>query len=88
MAMGLPVVATRAGGMDEVITDQESGILIKPYSASQIADALKFLIDSPEVRAEIAKRAREVIENDYTIARQIRNFGNQYLLVQDVEKDH
>lgn len=88
MAMGLPVVSTRAGGMDEVIIDQESGILINPYSASQIADALKFLIDNPEVRNEIGERARKVIENNFTISRQIQIFRNQYQAIHDVEKDH
>ncbi len=56
MAMAKAVVATRAGGVQEQITDGETGLLIARDDAAALADALSRLRD-PSMRAALGKRA-------------------------------
>ena len=58
MATGLPVVATRAGGIPEIIDDGITGRLAAPESPPQLADAVRELIDTPTMRSEMATSAR------------------------------
>jgi glycosyltransferase involved in cell wall biosynthesis len=62
MACGLPTVATRVGGMPEIVVDGETGLLVAPADADALADALvRLLQDGPLVdRLGAAARARAV----------------------------
>lgn len=61
MCYGLPVVATRAGGITEVVRDNETGFLVPPRDAESLAAALARLMDNPGLwrymSAAAAKRA-------------------------------
>lgn len=59
MCCGATVVATRAGGMEEVVRDGENGVLVDPDNPGQLADAVAALLLQPCKRAELAARARQ-----------------------------
>ena len=50
MAAGLPVVASRVGGMQETIEDQRTGLLVEREDPAALASALHRLIDDPTLR--------------------------------------
>jgi len=52
---GLPVVATRVGGLPEIITDRESGLLVEADDAAALTDALLELIDNKPLREELSQ---------------------------------
>ncbi len=56
MASGLPIVATDVGGVPDMITDNEDGILCQNTSTA-IADALERLIESSKLRSKLGKNA-------------------------------
>ncbi len=56
MAMGRPVVATRVGGIPDLITDGENGLLVEPHSPPQLAAAIQTLADDPELCRRIGRR--------------------------------
>ncbi len=63
MASGLPVVATRVGGVPELVADGETGLLVEPDDAPALARALDRLGGDPELRARLgAGGARRVAE--------------------------
>lgn len=60
MAAGLPVVASRVGGMTEIVEDGVTGFLIDPHRArAELADRLSLLLEHEELRADMGRRGRE-----------------------------
>jgi glycosyltransferase involved in cell wall biosynthesis len=66
-ASGLPVVATRVGGLPEVVVHEETGLLVPPEDPAALATALAELIRDPERRRAMgaAARARAVACYDW-----------------------
>jgi phosphatidylinositol alpha-1,6-mannosyltransferase len=56
---GLPVVATSHDGAPEVVADQETGIIVAPFSLPDFAGALSSLLSDTERRARYSLQARE-----------------------------
>jgi glycosyltransferase involved in cell wall biosynthesis len=59
MAAGLPVVATRVGGIPEMVADGETGLLVEPGGAESLAAALEQLVDDAELRARLGEAGRQ-----------------------------
>ena len=57
MACGTPVVATRVGGLQTVVTS-ESGVLVPPNDAEALADGIASLLDDMELRIQLSAGAR------------------------------
>lgn len=67
MCAGLPVVATKVGGMPEVVRDGISGLLVEKRNPGQFATAVIELIRNPEKRRILGDGARRVIETEYSL---------------------
>jgi glycosyltransferase involved in cell wall biosynthesis len=59
MAAGLPIVASRAGGIHEVLEDGEAGLLVETGSASALAQGIETLLLDPALGSRLGKAARE-----------------------------
>jgi glycosyltransferase involved in cell wall biosynthesis len=59
LACGVPVAASRAGGLPEIVHDGVNGVTFQPGDPIAIADTLQRLIEHPEERARLAASARE-----------------------------
>ena len=64
-AMEIPVVATRVGGVPEVVLDGETGILVEPGNSEQLAQAILKLIENPTLRRQMGKRGRRHVLANY-----------------------
>jgi len=62
MAMGRPVIGTRVGGIPELISSGENGLLVPPGDATALADAIKKYLDDGEFAAGIALSGRRTVE--------------------------
>jgi glycosyltransferase involved in cell wall biosynthesis len=51
------VIATRVGGLQDVVVDGETGILVPPNDAGALRDAIDLLMESPELRDQMGHRA-------------------------------
>ena len=60
LSLGLPVVATRVGGLPETLRDGESGLLIGPDSPGELAEALVRILGDPGLRERLAGGGRQV----------------------------
>ncbi len=62
LSTGLPVVATRVRGHADVITDGENGFLVNTCDARSMADRLLSLYRSPQLRAEMSRKALDMVQ--------------------------
>lgn len=59
LASGLPVIATRVGGIPDIVREGETGHLIEVDDAAALGDALESLVANPSRRASMGAAARE-----------------------------
>jgi glycosyltransferase involved in cell wall biosynthesis len=59
MAHGKPVVASRVGGLAELVVDGETGILVPPCRPDLLRAALERLLEDPELRRRMGRAGRE-----------------------------
>jgi glycosyltransferase involved in cell wall biosynthesis len=64
-AMEIPVVATRVGGVPEVVLDKKTGILVEPRNSEQLANAILRLIENSELRHQMGKNGRKHVMENY-----------------------
>jgi glycosyltransferase involved in cell wall biosynthesis len=58
MAAGLPVVASRAGGLAEIVSDGETGMLVEPNDPDRLAEALLVLLNNPGLARSMGAAGR------------------------------
>lgn len=69
MALGRPVIATRAGGPLEIVVDGETGFLVPPSSPEALADAVKRLIADPDAGRRLGENGLTRFQQYFTAAR-------------------
>jgi glycosyltransferase involved in cell wall biosynthesis len=72
MASGCAVVASRVGGIPELIVHGETGLLVEPGDVGGLAAALDSLAENPELRRRLAEAARKRFEERFTLQRCVR----------------
>lgn len=69
MASGRAVIATRVGGIPELIEHRRTGLLVQPGNAGELARALDLLSDRPALRRQLAENARVKAQQAFGLAR-------------------
>jgi glycosyltransferase involved in cell wall biosynthesis len=83
-AMGRPVIATDHGGARETVLNAESGLLVKPNSAHDLADAMEELLSrTPDTLAAMGAKGRAHIVANYTVDRMCLDTLHLYSKVLD-----
>jgi glycosyltransferase involved in cell wall biosynthesis len=78
LAMKKAVVASRVGGIPEIIIEGESGLLIDPQNASAIADKVIGLLQNPELRRAMGEQGRRRVETRYDNRQMVRRLEDLY----------
>jgi glycosyltransferase involved in cell wall biosynthesis len=79
MASALPVVASRIGGITEVLGDSRRyGILIRPGDTEALADAMRELLREDVFRRQLGEAARERVLAEYTLERMVERTLDVY----------
>jgi len=80
MGCGLPVVATRTGGIPELVEDGKTGFLVPFGSTDTIAEKLTTLLGDDRLRATMGASSRERVEDEFTwhaVAERTRSAYNE-----------
>lgn len=67
-ALGKPVIASRVGGIPEIVEDGVNGILVEPADVSSLAEAISKLGSNPELVLKMGRKARKKAEEHYSPA--------------------
>lgn len=78
MAAGLPVIASRVGGLPEVVTDGDNGLLIPPKDPEALAAALARLLDNPALAQKLGENARRQVQENFSLDRLGREINEIY----------
>lgn len=78
MASGLPVVATRVGGLPDVVRHGETGFLVDRDDESSLIDAVLDLVQSREKRSAFGQSARQFVEENHALPRLAVELGRLY----------
>jgi colanic acid/amylovoran biosynthesis glycosyltransferase len=66
-AAGMPVVSTKVGGIPESVLDGSSGFLVPQRDVNALAEKLLYLIEHPEIWAQMGRAGRAHVEANYDI---------------------
>ncbi len=77
-AAARPIVATDAGGSNEIVIDGRTGLLVPIESVDRLASALGSLLDDPALRERLGIAAREHVEAAFGMERFVREYGDLY----------
>lgn len=78
MASGKPVIASRSGGIPELVEDGVTGHLVTPGNAREIAKALKQLIDQPEAQQKMGQSAQAKATREFDLVKQVEKLVALY----------
>jgi glycosyltransferase involved in cell wall biosynthesis len=78
LGAGRPVVATRVGGVPDIVRDGEDGFLVEPGATDELADRLARLARNPALRERMGKQGRERVLPRYAVDRLVGDMDQLY----------
>ena len=78
MAAGVPVVATRVGGVPEAVEDGVTGLMVPPADAAALAAGIRRLLASPPLAARIGQAAAHSVRTCFSLDRMVRSTEDLY----------
>lgn len=78
MALGRPVVASRAGGLAESVLHERTGLLVEPGDAEDLARALKRLLGDPELSRKLGAAGPEHVATRYSAGSMVEAYERIY----------
>lgn len=78
MAAGRPVVASRIGGLPEIVADGISGILVEPGRSGDLARAIGVLLEDGALRERMGGAGREIVAERFSAAQMIQGLNDVF----------
>jgi glycosyltransferase involved in cell wall biosynthesis len=78
MEAGKPVVATRTGGIPEIVEDESTGILVEPRDPAALAEAISSLLEDQDRAARFGAAGRERRRREFDIDLMVQRFEDLY----------
>jgi glycosyltransferase involved in cell wall biosynthesis len=78
MAAGLPVIATRCGGPEEIIDHQRTGYLVPVGSPEQLAEAINYLLTNPLVAQDLARKGVMHMRDTFSLSTMLSQYKRHY----------
>ncbi|MGD2044597.1 MAG: glycosyltransferase [Gemmatimonadota bacterium] len=66
LAHGKPAIASRTGGIVDVVKDDETGLLVEPGDTAALAEAIVRLAECPELRARLGSQGRALVRDEFS----------------------
>jgi glycosyltransferase involved in cell wall biosynthesis len=78
MAAGKAVIASRAGGLPEIVIDAATGFLVEPHDVAGLADAIAKLARDRSLMLSMGERGRERLQKNFTMEQMARKNEDYY----------
>ena len=83
MATQLPIIATRVGGVPDIVREGKTGLLVSPEAPEEMAGAMRRLISDPGLRHALADQARKVALAEFRVERFAQRYRRVYQALLD-----
>ena len=74
LSLGTPVIASRVGGLAEVLTDRQTAILVDPDNPAALAQAVHVLAEIPELAEQLVRNGRDLVAKSFTADEMARQY--------------
>jgi glycosyltransferase involved in cell wall biosynthesis len=81
MALRVPVVASRAGGMPEIVEDGVNGYLVEPGNWREISERVLELLGNREKRALFAEKGSKTVRERFDVSRTVRELERVFVRI-------
>lgn len=78
LAAGTPVIASRTGGLREIVEEGDNGLLVPVDSVDALAHAIDQLLSDPDLRRRMGRSGQEMIRTQFSPAREIAHIRRIY----------
>ncbi len=78
MAVGLPVVASRVGGIPDIVEDGKNGVLVPPMDEGPLADAVLGLLRDPQRRGAYGEAAKRSVDDRFDVGSMVNSIERLY----------
>lgn len=85
MAVGTPVIATRVGGIPEVVRDGIDGLLVAPDDPRALSDAIRKLLSDDVLRSRLVGNAKRRVREKFSLDRFVSEYRHVFLGVPERE---
>ncbi|MGZ5799590.1 MAG: glycosyltransferase family 4 protein [Burkholderiaceae bacterium] len=82
MAIGTPIIATEAHGINEAIEDETTGLLFSPGNEQELADKIRMLLEDKALCKAISTRAQDRVHSTFSAERMANQYVELYNKVQ------
>jgi L-malate glycosyltransferase len=81
MALGRPVVASRVGGVPQVISDGIDGFLVDPLEPGQLAEKVLAVLHDPKLQQKLSTNAVKTVREHFSVERMVASIESLYASV-------
>lgn len=78
MAIGLPVIATKVGGMPEIVENGVNGLLVDKKNSQQLSETIKKLINNNELRKKMSENNIKKIKEGFSLDKMVKETERLY----------
>lgn len=79
MVIGIPVIASRVGGVPEVIKDEVTGFLVEPKNVNQLARRIEEIVKDPQRRMAMGIAGKKRFQENFSAIAMVKRTENLYL---------
>ncbi|WP_414468873.1 glycosyltransferase family 4 protein [Methanobacterium sp. ACI-7] len=76
LSMSLPTVCSAVGGINDTITDEKDGFLVKPGDVKSLEDKIEWILQNPDISKKVAFNGRKTVLDKYSFNATEKNVKN------------
>ncbi len=86
LSMNLPTVCSAVGGINDTITDERDGFLVKPGDIKSLENKIEWILLNPDISEKVASNGRKTVLNKYSFSVTEKNVQNALMNIMNVAK--
>ena len=86
LSMSLPTVCSAVGGINDTITDNDDGFLVKPGDIKSLESKIEWILLNPDISEKVASNGRKTVLDKYSFSATEKNVQNALMSIINVGK--